>query len=713
MLNCPACQTQLHTVQTKQGVFVDYCDSCKGVWLDEGEIFFFTKQPKIIKNELDKGLQDTKISDRRCPKCKDHGQLTEGSFFSPNLRIDQCQKCHGLWFDDGELKTAVDLGAKKFNLSLEKSEDGAFYVQRSKTKIKDDGMEQKQRHTALKLGLSALPSLAFRSTFSFILLYGFLGFVLILVGQFSNWPSYLAPLATCALILVQFIIGPWIMDLSLSWFYTCNWVKIDELPDHLAKFVSQVCKEKNMVLPSFAIIEDMTPNAFTYGHTPNNARIVITRGLIEYLAPEELEAVVAHELGHAYHWDILVMTLASLVPILLYQIYKVIMRSNRNSSGKDKGNAVLIAAVAYILYIVSEYIVLWLSRVREYWADRFAGDVTKNPNSLSKALVKIAYGLISPKLKQNQDSKESEGKESNSLEPIQALGIFNHKDAKILALNSYPAYKQKLEESKDPGTYEESIADAMQWDLWNPWAGYYELHSTHPLPAKRINALSDQASSMQQEPYILFNRQKPESYWDEFFVDVFMYWLPTIPFLGMIAYTIYAASNRFIHRPEYLLHLGGLLAAHALFYFFRLRFSYPSNIFPKMKISSLLSKVKVSSVRAIPVTLTGTVVGRGIPGYMFSEDMVMEDESGIIFLDYRQPLSIFEFFFALFRTDTYIGKQVTVQGWYRRSPVPYIEVKSLQSAGSSSDCYVYTFKVIWCMILFVAAILCVVQGLSR
>ena len=59
----------------------------------------------------------------------------------------------------------------------------------------------------------------------------------------------------------------------------------------------------------------------------------------------------------------------------------------------------------------------------------------------------------------------------------------------------------------------EQIKGAMQWDLWNPWATYYEINSTHPLAAKRMLALSDQAAALGQTPAVVFDRAKPESYW--------------------------------------------------------------------------------------------------------------------------------------------------------------------------------------------------------
>src|SRR6202035_3263458 len=107
-------------------------------------------------------------------------------------------------------------------------------------------------------------------------------------------------------------------------------------PEHLESFVRRVCDDNHMRFPSFGIIDDGAPQAFTYGHHPSNARVVISRGTMNLLAPEELEAVVAHELGHARNWDMALMTLANLVPLLLFWIYDISIRYGRRG-GDNKG----------------------------------------------------------------------------------------------------------------------------------------------------------------------------------------------------------------------------------------------------------------------------------------------------------------------------------------------------------------------------------------
>jgi hypothetical protein len=244
----------------------------------------------------------------------------------------------------------------------------------------------------------------------------------------------------------------------------------------------------------------------------------------------------------------------------------------------------------------------------------------------------------------------------------------------------------------------ENLLGAMQWDLWNPWAGWYELNSTHPLPAKRLEALGRQASAMGQKPMVLFDLEKPESYWDEFAVDLFMYLLPGIlPVAFCAPYAVMDVAGRTFSWNSYLaVSLIGL----GLGFLFRVLFSYRSGEFPEFKVSGLLKNVKVSGIRPVPATIRGTVIGRGIPGLVWSDDLVLQDETGFIFLDYRQPLRIIEFLFGLFRTPGIVGRKVTVKGWYRRSPMPYLEMKRLWADGNTYDCYVYQIKLLISLVLF-------------
>ena len=171
-----------------------------------------------------------------------------------------------------------------------------------------------------------LPNLALRSLLTLGVLYGFLTLLLIIaveLGFISSLGALIFGLISAAL---QYLIAPWILDLTLRFLYRCRWVANEELPEHLRLFVERVCANDGVRFPYFCVIDDGAPQAFTYGHSPRNARIVISRGTMTLLAPDELEAVVAHELGHVCHWDMVVMTIAQVVPLVSFSIYRAAMR---------------------------------------------------------------------------------------------------------------------------------------------------------------------------------------------------------------------------------------------------------------------------------------------------------------------------------------------------------------------------------------------------
>jgi hypothetical protein len=158
---------------------------------------------------------------------------------------------------------------------------------------------------------------------------------------------------------------------------------------------------------------------------------------------------------------------------------------------------------------------------------------------------------------------------------------------------------------------------------------------------------------------------------------------------------------------------GALGALMGVFMLIKVCFSYPHRFFPSATISALLKKIKVSPIRAVPCTLKGRVIGRGVPGLIWSEDFVMRDDTGIMFLDYRQPLRIWEFLFGLLRRQELQDAPVEITGWYRRSPVPYVELYTLKNLddGKTRKCHVYYLSLILaCLMITGGAAIAALSG---
>ena len=517
-------------------------------------------------------------------------------------------------------------------------------------------------------------------------LYGILAIIIIPICYYLGVSILFTILVLIAAIMLQFLISPFLTDISMKWFYGARFDM--EMPAYLKDFITKVCQEHNMKYPRIGYINDGAPNAFTYGHTKNDARIVLTRGTFELLSEDEVKAVVGHELGHAVHYDMALMTIAQLVPLILYAVYEMFAEHVDTSDDDDNSKLAAIGYVAYILYIICQYIILWLSRVREYYADSFSAEELKNPNLLASALVKIGYGLSA--------STSRDGKISVSSK--NTLGIFDSRTSKTLIVSSY----NNGEVSKD------NIKNAMKWEMWNVWAKWYELNSTHPLISKRLKALSEMSSKYGMEPYIKFDLQKTESYVDDFLVEILIKYLPLTVFIVSISFVLFFEEKIGNYG---LAAFGGVLLLTALSAFIPLRRKYPNSNYKETTVANLLGEVKVSGVTAIPCVLSGEIIGRGNPGCIFNEDFVIRDSTGIVFLDYNQPVHIINKIFALFKSSQYFNKNIIVKGWYRRSPVPYVEINSMIIDGKTKKCYTYLFSKIFTWLLAVAGLAMIYFGI--
>ncbi len=681
-MNCPHCERpSLVETMAKGGVLVDFCKTCKGVWLDRGEVFLFSRRPRDLEQMLGQAPADPSPSHRHCPRCQI--PMEESPFLRADLMVNRCPECEGYWFDAGELTKAMEADRHAFNLEADDWDAGesAEGLISSANDPTESALDERGhvRMRDLASGMLPLPNLWIRSAGVLVLLYGILGLVLIALAELQVITTAVAVGIGVAIIVLQFAFGPWLMDLALRWIYKFSWVPPDQLPAHLREFVERVAAEQNMRVPWFGLIHDGAPNAFTYGHHPNNMRIVITQGILDLLEPEEVEGVVAHEIGHGKNWDMLLMTIVQLVPLLLYFAFRTAMEAG--GRGKDNAYRYIVAVGAYVLYIASEYIVLWFSRCREYYADRFAGRVTGNPSALASALVKIGYGLAArgtvPPAESEDESGDRKAKSKKkraapTLDALGALGIFDRKSAVAMVASSaalgFDRSSPDGTELREPTVSKENLKSAMQWDLWNPWATFYELGSTHPLIAHRLQYLGDQAAVMGQEPYVVFDRRKPESYWDDFAVDLLVMFLPLLlMLLGLGAAAACLAAGVVAMGSQAMLAMIGLpvlgLGIGSLIKTFLV---YRGDYFAPLSVAGLLHKVKVSNVRPVPARLRGTIIGKGVPGLIWSEDFVMRDGTGILFLDYRQPLHIWEWLFGLFRAGQFAGKPVEAVGWFRR-----------------------------------------------
>ena len=204
---------------------------------------------------------------------------------------------------------------------------------------------------------------------------------------------------------------------------------------------------------------------------------------------------------------------------------------------------------------------------------------------------------------------------------------------------------------------------------------------------------------MGQKPFVKFDLQKPESYVDDFMLE---FGISILPGVGVIAAGVLSVLfiPGILDTGNGLLMLGGIVVAVGmLLSCFKYRWTHPSSDYHEANTAGLLQEVKVSMIRSIPAELKGIIIGRGNPGCIFDENFVIRDETGILFLDYNQPLWIINKVFALFKSPEYFNKTVKVKGWYRRNMVPFFELYSMEIDGQVKKCYSYGFGWIWRLVI--------------
>ncbi|MBN1762041.1 MAG: M48 family metalloprotease [Methanomicrobia archaeon] len=304
----------------------------------------------------------------------------------------------------------------------------------------------------------------------FAVLYALLSVIAYFVG--AGTPLVYALLAF-GLVAIQFFIGPKVVERTMH----IRYVSESEAPE-LHRMVSELALKAGIPKPRVGISEIPIPNAFAFGTSKKTARVCITKRLMEMLSRDEIEAVLGHELSHIKHRDMVVITALSVIPMICYFIYFSFFWSGLfGGGGRDREGALpmmAIALIAFVVYFISNLIVLYASRVREYYADAGSAELTRKPHELASALYKMIYGSASTK-------SERVVKEMGSMraffaaDPVTARGDL--KDLSAADLNR----DGKIDEYELRMFAERANASRAERVM--------ELFSTHPNPVSRVKRL--------------------------------------------------------------------------------------------------------------------------------------------------------------------------------------------------------------------------------
>jgi heat shock protein HtpX len=316
--------------------------------------------------------------------------------------------------------------------------------------------------------------LKLRMWFLLAVLFAIIYAVAVVVGSYFGLVNfYFYLILSLAMLFLQYMLGPKLVE----WIMRVRYVKRADYPQ-LFQMVEDLALRANIPCPKVAVAEIPLPNAFAFGRSLRDGRVCVTEGILRLLNQEELRAVLGHELSHLKNRDVLTITLLSVIPILLYRLAWHFLFYGRRRDARS-GNTALIGFAAFLFYFITNLLVLYASRIREYFADRGSILLGNRPEAMASSLYKLVYG--SARMEKGS-LKEVEGLKaffvndpSRALSEIRELSQLDLDKSGTIDANELQMLRNK--------TLRLSVGDKL-----------LEALSTHPNMLKRIKQLSRDGS---------------------------------------------------------------------------------------------------------------------------------------------------------------------------------------------------------------------------
>ncbi|MFN6561981.1 MAG: M48 family metalloprotease [Nostoc sp. ChiSLP01] len=487
-------------------------------------------------------------------------------------------------------------------------------------------------------------------------------------------------------LVILIAASPWLLDLLLANLYGQQELAKDILNGHsreAVRVLQRCCQQRHWPLPKLRILPMAAPIILTYGSLPRNARIVVSKGLLEQLTDDEIAVIYATQLGHIAHWDFVVMSLVLLVTLPTYKVYEQVSKLGDNISGKIWRTPVtIVASLIYGVWCLLTGTALWLSRLRVYYSDRTAAEITGNPNALIRGLLKIAIGIATDIEKQEHTSWQLE-----SLNIVAPIGY-----QQSLSLGTIASHL--------------SFESFLKWDVVNPYRRWFTINNSHPLVGDRIERLCQIARHWHLDTELHFPSEQLSKVKRQSFLLQIAPWLGVplgVLFAGLVwlawqlAFAFKFLNLKWIYE-DWSFITGCLLIGFSIGTVIRINSFFPDIKPPTLQtddcLPNLFADPSTLPIDSISVRLVGKLLGRQGTANSLAQDLILQSSAGLVKLHHVSWLG------QSVNHQDLIGRQIIVTGWFRRGATPWIDIQTLETQSGKT---IYSPHPIWSTALAVAA----------
>ncbi|MGD1809228.1 M48 family metalloprotease [Dapis sp. BLCC M126] len=519
-------------------------------------------------------------------------------------------------------------------------------------------------------------------------------------------------------LLGLFILSPWLIDGLLILTYglqtlpTTTLINYSKEANKLLRNFSKKQKIRGIILKVLPI---NVPIAFSYGWLPRFYRIVVSQGLLDNLAEDEIATIYAREISHIQNGDFRLMSMANLMIQIPYTIYWQLtfladwILDLINHQLPDflpefiksflpilvsvfRVFAAIISTFSYGLYWLLKLPILWLSRQRVYYSDRLACNLTGNPNGLTRAILKITIGMA--------DDVKNQGKIRNLLESFEILMPVGINQA--ITTGSIVSYS--------------GFESIFNWDIFNPYRRWLQINNSHPLLGYRLKILGSYANFWKLETELnlgningdvttkdrLITTQEnkistPQNLnWQKLLLQGAPFYGTLIGlgfaiFLWLIGVIL---STIGLWRLDWLfgdisILVGCLAIGFSIGILIRINYFFPdikrTELWQNPDLLELLTDPEALPLDSQGIQLKGQLLGkRGMINWL-GQDLVLKTTKGLVRLHYSNNFGpIGNLWPNIDRPSDFVGKSITVTGWWRRGATPWIDINALKSENGQS-----------------------------